>query len=336
MGNYNPNSGYGQELINRVASSVPVFGRIAVVKSSSDTADYNYNTLQNVFPSDADGRVRFFTSLSDAYDWTQTNNNDLILLDGHSNHVLTSGLDVSKSRIHFLGMDGGERLQQQGAKIWLTTAATTAYVMKNTGTRNTFKNIKFIQAATAGTGLTVIQDGSEGVLYKNCSTVFEVANNLGSTSAHEFVAGTDTATFDNCVFGNDTLLTSAARSVFHIDQVTAGQEFKSNILKDCTFMISSSNTGAQAIKIDAVGDILFSNHFIRPSFIASLDSAGGVALTRAVSTPNNTVKGTIYISYPMVHGFSDIGTNGTNNDNLYVFSHVPSAVDITSAQPTTT
>jgi len=87
----------------------------------------------------------------------------------------------------------------------------------------------------------------------------------------------------------------------------------------------------------AAGDILFTNHFIRPSFIASISTgAGSIACTKAVSTADGTVNGTILISYPVVHGFADLGINGTNNDNLYVFSHVPSAVDITSSQPTTT
>lgn len=72
--------------------------------------------------------------------------------------------------------------------------------MKDTGNRNSFRNIKFIQAATAGTGLTVFQGGGEGTVFKNCSFVFEVADNLGSTDAHEFVAGTDSATFIDCTF----------------------------------------------------------------------------------------------------------------------------------------
>jgi hypothetical protein len=260
----------------------------------------------------------------------------VILLDAHSTHSLSSGIALTKNRIHFIGMDGGDHLVQQGARVQLATAATTAYVMKNTGNRNTFRNIKFIQAATAGTGLTVFQDGGEGTVFKNCSFVFGVADNLGSANAHEFVAGTDSGTFLNCTFGADTLLTSAARSVFHIDQVTASQEFKSNLLKECVFMISSSNNGALLVKMDAAGDVLFTNHFDDCVFMGSLDSAGGIQLTRAVTTANGTVKGTLYFSYPRVHGVADFGTNGTNNDNLYVFSHVPSAVDITSAQPTTT
>lgn len=262
---------------------------------------------------------------------------DTIALSTNSTHSVTSGIALTTSRVNMIGLDYNGRLVQQGAKIQLATAATTAYVLKNTGTRNSFTNIKFIQAATAATGLHVAELGGEGNLYQNTSFTFGVADNLDLTTAIEVVNGEDSGTFVDCQFGQDTLLTSASggRKVMSIDQVTSGQEFKSNIFRDCTWLSSSSDAGTQSIGMAAAGDILFSNHFVRPSFIASIDSAGGIACTKAVSTANGTTKGTIYISYPMVHGFTDIGVNGTNNDNLYVFSHVPSAADITSAQPTT-
>ena len=84
------NSGYGQALLLKVASYLPTFGRVLVVKSSSDTADYNYQMMQDVFTADNDGRVRFFNTLSEAYTEAEDGNNDVILLDGHTNHVLTT------------------------------------------------------------------------------------------------------------------------------------------------------------------------------------------------------------------------------------------------------
>lgn len=275
-------------------------------------------------------------TVDQAYALCTTNKYDVIVLLGSATHVLTNPLTWTKSRITVIGQDESPRLVQQSAKIQCTTTGATSYVLKNTGVRNWFHNIKFIQNSTAATALTVLEEGGEGNCYSNCSFTFGVANNLGGATTYEVVMGGDSDTFINCQFGQDTLLTSAARSVMIIDQVTSGQECKSNVFKDCTWLVSSSNNGATAISMAAAGDILFTNHFIRPSFIASIDSAGGVACLRAAKTANGTVKGTVLLSYPMVHGFSDVGTNGTNNDNLYVFSHVPSAVDITSAQPTTT
>ena len=99
------NAGYGMHLMNLVASQVPTFGKIFVVCSSSDTALPHYQYLQDLMTPDNEGVVRFFTSLSDAYAACTDGNNDVILLDAKSNHVLTSGLAVSKSRVNFIGMD---------------------------------------------------------------------------------------------------------------------------------------------------------------------------------------------------------------------------------------
>lgn len=335
--NYNLNSGYGRMLSAQIAAAVgPVFGRVLVVVGSSDVAAKK-DMMKELFVPDTDGKVRFYSTLEAAYAAATSNADDVILLSGHSTHTVANGIAWTKSRIHVIGMDGGHRLVQQGAKVASTDAVGDAYVIKVTGTRNSFQNIKFIQNDTTATSLHVAEMGGEGTLYKNCSFTFGVADNLDLTTATEVLCGEDSGTFIDCQFGQDTLLSSAsARTIMTIDQVTSGQEFKSNIFRDCTWLGSSSDADLQAISMAAAGDILFTNHFIRPSFIASLDSAGGIACTKAVSTANGTTKGTILISYPMVHGFSDVGINGTNNDNLYVFSHVPSAVDITSAQPTTT
>lgn len=232
---------------------------------------------------------------------------DTIALSTNSTHNLTSGLAVTKNRINFIGCDFGGRQVQQGAKIQLATAATTAYVLKNTGVRNSFVNIKFIQAATAATGLTVVQEGGEGTLWENCSFVFGVADNLGSTSAYEFLAGSDSATYLNCTFGSDTLLTTVARSVFHIDQVN-GFEFKSNILQNCNFIISSSSSSATFVKLDAIGDILFTNMFKFCTFYASVDSAGGVALAVASFTGTSTVKGTLVYNQCATFNTTDFAT----------------------------
>lgn len=331
---YNQNSGYGQALLSAAAQACPTFGRILVVFNPSDLKE-SYVRAQEVFDVDPDGNIHFFTSIDDAYAEAVSNNNDVILLDSHSSHTITAGsLTVAKNRVHFVGLDGGGRKVQQGTKVVNSADDTAAFLLKVTGTRCSFKNIKFIQQSTEATALTVAQFGDEGGHYENCSFTFGVADNLDQTDAYEAVLGSDSNTFINCQFGQDTLLTSAARSVAIIDQVN-GFEFKSNIFEKCTFLISSSSATAELLRMAAAGDILFTNHFDECSFIASIDSAGGAALTRAMSTANGTTKGTIYVSYPRVHGCNDIGVNGTNNDNLYVFSHAVSADNLTSAQPTT-
>lgn len=301
MASFNQNASYGRAMLDAIHAKVPAFGKILVVANSADTTTSHYQIIQELFANDSNGKVRFFTSLASAYAAAESDNNDVIVIDGATSNYLTAGIAWTKNRINVIGFDGGNHLVQQGSKIEITGAIDTPYVIKVTGVRNSFENIKFIQSSTHANALTVVQDGGEGTVYKNCSFVFGVANNLGGTTAHEFLAGSDSATFEDCLFGSDTLLTSGARSVFHMKAVTAGQEFKSNILRGCTFIISSSSATASFVRLDAVSDILFTNLFDRCSFIASVDSAGGIALTAgAVQTGTGTVKGGVYLAYPSV------------------------------------
>lgn len=285
---------------------VPVTGSIPFVLGSTGVGNYWFvdptngnDTSSGLAPNEA------FATILTAY--TAAVSGDTIVLSTAATHSLTTGLAVTKSRINFIGADFNGRQVQQGAKIQVGGAIASAYVVKDTGVRNSFTNIKFIQASTDATALTVFQGGGEGTLFQNCSFVFGVANNLGSTSAFEFLAGTDSSTYLNCTFGEDTLLTTVARSVFHIDQVN-GFEFKSNILENCNFIISSSSSSAIFVKLDAVGDILFTNMFKFCTFYASVDSAGGVALSIASFTGTGTVKGTLVYNQCATFNTTDFAT----------------------------
>lgn len=308
MGKYNRNAGYGLYEMIRAHVNIPVMGKVLFVIPSTDA---NYQRYAEIVKTDPEGVVRLYTTLAAAYDAATTNANDVIVLAGNATHSVTTGIAWSKNRIHVLGMDGGDRYMQQGSKVQNATADTTQYVIKVTGVRNTFRNIKFIQAGTAATCLTVLEEGGEGNLYKNCSFVFGVVSNLDLTTAHEVVAGSDSATFIKCTFGADTLLTSADRSVFDIDQVTTDQEFKDNVLEDCLFIISTSETAANLIRVRASSDVLFSNIFIRPMFIASVDSAGGVAVTDAVESVSGLVKGGLNFYMPGTFNCTNTATTST-------------------------
>lgn len=299
-----------------VAAQVPTFGRVFVVFDPDDTDESNYQMMQDICKADPNGQLRFFgvnasdgtTPLEQALAAVESNNNDVILLDANSTHVLTTGYALTKNRVHIIGMDGGGRLVQQGAKVQVSGAVDTAYVLKDTGVRNSFRNIKFIQGSTHANALSVLQLGGEGGFLKGVTATFGVVDNLDQTTAHEVITGSDSYTYEDCLFGTETLLTSAARSVFHIDQVTASQEFKSNILRNCTFLISSSSSTATFVRLDAVGDILFSNFFDNCTFIASVDSAGGAAVAEAVQTGTSTVKGVLVFKTPAAFNCTDFAT----------------------------
>lgn len=331
---YGKNAGYGQLQAILAQNGVASFGKVLVVVEDSDSA--NYQRLQEIFDVDNDGKVRFYSTLNAAYEAATTNAGDVILMSANSTHTITP-IAWTKNRINVIGLDGGDRLVQHGTKVQNSSDDTESYLIKVTGVRNSFRNIKFIQASAEATALNVLQEGGEGNLYKNCSFVFGVADNLDLTTASEVLAGSDSATYINCTFGVDTLVTSGARSVFLIDQVTTGQEFKSNIVKDCNFIIQSSEAGAQFVSMAAAGDVKFTNLFDGCSFQATINQTNSaVALTKAVSTANGLVEGSLHFAYPKAFNVTDFGTNGTNNDNLKVVAPLAVVTDIVAVAPIAT
>jgi hypothetical protein len=299
----NKNSGYGQFLMNQIAASVgPIFGKVHVVISTSDE-QYKINALRQLFDTDTDGMVRFFTSLEDAYDACTSNADDVILLSGYAEHVITTGIAWSKSRIHVIGMDGGHRINQQGAKIKTTVGAAVAYVIKVTGTRNTFENIKFIQNDTNAAAINVVISAGEGTRYTNCSFIFEVADNLDLTTASELLVGEDSGLWENCSFGTDVLLTSAARNVTSFDTVSgsaSGDSAKSNRFVDCEWIVMSSTADAVLLKVIDTAGAKFLNSFVRPRFAATINATNvAIAITNAVQSVASFVEGTFAFYWPV-------------------------------------
>ncbi len=334
--NYNLNSGYGQLLGAQIAGSVgPIFGRILVVVPTGDV-QVKEDMIREMFVPDPDGKIRFYTTLAAAEDAATSNADDVILLSAHSAHAVATGIAWDKSRIHVIGMDGGHRQLQQGARIVGAAADSTGYVLKVTGTRNSFINVKFDSGSTDAAGLTVVQMGGEGTLYKNCSFVFSTATNIdgSETTTHEVVCGEDSGTFLNCTFGNDTLETTGARAVMLIDQVTSSQEMKSCYFKDCLWSINSSSATAHFIRVKASTDMKFSQTFVDCTFNAALTNSMGTAtLTEAVENEVQAVEGNMLFIRPATNT-TDFSTATNANTNIKIVAAVTSANDVEGKAPT--
>jgi hypothetical protein len=203
---YNSNVGYGRALMDAIHSVAPTFGRVFVVVSSSDAGEERYDRLAEVIKPYA-GKVRLFTSISDAYDATTTNNHDVILLDGDSAHTPTSMLTITKNRVHFIGLAG--RLGHQnsfglGSRARITmgdsTVAADIALMHNTGVGNTFTGIKFDSSSTVAASLYGVAEGGEYTIYDNCE--FYKSSDLNETAAAEVLNNGDSVQWVNCVFGS--------------------------------------------------------------------------------------------------------------------------------------
>lgn len=274
----NQNAGYGNAMLSAISTAVGgTFGNVFVVLNTSDSDENNYQHMQDLFIPDNDGRVRFFTSLASAYDATESNNNDVILLDGNSSHQLTSMLTVSKSRLHFVGMDwllGIKRRYGQSSKINYADGIATAdpFMIKNTGVRNSFRGIKFTNANTDAQVVGTVGEGGEYAYYENCE--FYNSTNLDSDTVAEMVLGADSPTFKNCTFGSlaDAVSGDKIRPAVLVDgSVVSSVNTSRDVLFDgCKFYKKAGGTTTSMVKIAADGDIERGMEFHDCQFLANV------------------------------------------------------------------
>lgn len=141
-------------------------------------------------------------TIARAYALATTNKNQGIALMGNTTHTLTAMLTVAKSRVHIFGYDPGGRMGGQNAKVSLgvTTAATDIATMLNTGVRNSFNNIKWMNSNTVAEGLYCVVESGEFTVYNGFE--FYKSTDLDQTAASELVLNGDTSQFFNGTIGS--------------------------------------------------------------------------------------------------------------------------------------
>lgn len=146
--------------------------------------------------------ARPFKTIAKAESVLTTNKNQGIALMGNSTHTLTEMLTMDKSRVHMFGYDPGGRLYGQNAKVSLgvTTAATDIATLLNTGVRNSYSNIKFINNNTVAEGIYCVVESGEFTVFNN----FEIykSTDLDQTAASELVLNGDSSQFFNGTIGS--------------------------------------------------------------------------------------------------------------------------------------
>lgn len=295
----NQNAGYGAAMLSAIHTAVGgTFGNVLVVMNSSDTDEKNYQHIQDLFPVDTDGRVRFYTSLASAYAEAESNNNDVIILDGNSAHQLTEQLTIDKSRVHFVGMDyllGINRPYGQSSKINYADAIATdlPFMIKNIGVRNTFRGIKFINNNTDVQVVGTVGEGGEYAYYENCE--FYNATQLDSDTVAELVLGGDSAVFKNCVFGSlaDAVSGDKIRPAVLVDGsvVTGGAGTSRDVTFDnCKFWKKAGGTATVMVKVAADADLERHMEFHDCQFVANmLGSTPAVAIALGVPLTNGAI-----------------------------------------------
>ena len=338
---YNANVSYGRALLDSIYAKVPAAGRIFIVVNSTDATDYNYGDLSEIFKTDTDGQVRLFTDLATAYAATQTNNNDIIVLQGHTSHKLTSMLTVGKNRVHFFGLDGGGRIEDQRCLISNTGtgAATDIAMVRVTGTGCTFRNIKFANNWTVANNLYAIDDQSTQCLFENCTIQSLGSAHLTNASAASLRVSSDTTIYNNCTIGQDTLkVTSTGGQQVLIAAGSDGGATAAHrvIFNNCQFESYTSDTTHVIVRVNANGDIDRFVRFVNPAFLNfNFDASnGGAQLATVMATPVGLVSGGIIVEMPRILFATKLATS-TANKGIYVCLDAAPVASCTAAILTT-
>ena len=185
---------------------------------------------------------RSFRTLGAAVDAVTSNNNDIILIDGDSTVTETSMITLSKNRIHIIGCNGNLGHYGQGAKVSLgvTTASTDIATFLNTGVRNTFTGIKFMNANTVAEGLYCVAEGGEFARYHNCE--FYKSTDLDTTGAAEILHNGDSAMFYNCTIGSSANETGGIRANVLLTATLSGKKCRDTYFENCIFLSKADDT----------------------------------------------------------------------------------------------
>lgn len=266
-GNYQLEKALNELSVN--ANGIPATtGNVYYVIPASDS---NYvEFFEKYQKTYKDGSLAVHNTIASAYSAVVSNRHDIIILSANAAHAQTSMLDISKSRVHFVGMGlrGGAFGMGARARVTMgvTTAATDLAVLQNTGVGNTFRNIKFDSANTKDESLYAVVEAGEYAIYENCE--FYKSTDLNESAAAEVLNNGDSAQWIKCVFGSSANIVAdnCIRPNMLLTATISGKKCRDNIVDSCIFLVKAGGTepvriyGANATDVERmflVKDSLF-------------------------------------------------------------------------------
>ena len=302
-----------------MGSSIPTtYGKLIFV-------DYDRGSDGNS-GDDADHALK---TIPVAYARARTNRDDVLVLSTRSAHPLTEMLTVAKSRVHFVGIDGTNRVVQQGAKIELgvTTEATDLAPILVTGTRNSFIGTKVINNNTKAESLYGFISNGEATYFDNFSSM--VIGNLGRTGhAHFWMSGDSDC--GNITVGQSNTPSSAAGYGILIDGKAGGGSggvVKENFFQSVRINMSVANgvvATSAFIKIADNAAMNFNNS-IEYLSAHNYQPVGASAMTDAVLAAASTVSGKLDIGTARFFGCTGVGAGSGYGVYIAAASLAPDA-----------
>lgn len=204
----------------------------------------DYGSGSDGVSTKSNSATRPWKTIAKAYSALTTNKNEGIALMGNSTHALTEMLTTAKNRVHLFGYDPGGRYVGHNAKVSLgvTTAATDIGTIKNTGVRNSFRNIKFINNNTVAEGIYCFVEAGEYSVIDSCE-IYK-STDLDVTGAAELVMNGDSATVRNCTIGSTANAISGAivrANVLMTKGIVSGKVSRDTLFENCWFWKRASN-----------------------------------------------------------------------------------------------
>lgn len=272
-----------------IAKSLPfTMGKVFFVLNSSDA---QYGDFQYEFPADKDGVDRVYSSLASAYAAMRDGYNDVCILDSKSAHALTSMLTISKSRVHFIGVDtliGDGRRYGPRSRVTMgvTTATADVFMIKNTGVGNSFRGLKFDSGNTLTQAVGTFGEGGEYSVFRNCE--FYNSVKLNSDTHAELILNGDSAQFYDCTLGSlaDAVSGDKIRPALLLTAgtVAAGKVSRDVLFDNCRFWKQAGGTTTAFVK-GAATDVERVMEFHDCQFIANvLGAVPAVAIDVATLT----------------------------------------------------
>jgi hypothetical protein len=246
-----------------------------------------------------------------------SNKNQGIALMGNSTHVLTEMLTVDKNRMHIFGYDPGGRMFGQNAKIssTLSSGSSNIATILNTGVRNSFSNIKVINANTVAEGIYAFADGGEYTVMNFCE-IFK-STDLTDDLAAELLCNGDSSQYNFCVFGdlvNEKGGSSKSRPCVLLTRETiTGKAARDVEFNNCEFLTKAATNATSCIHSTTATDVERRMILRKPLFMNAILASADPAV--AISLDAAQTEGKILVIDP---AYLDISALATASSGVYV------------------
>jgi len=296
MGNFETTELLRQVRLSHIRESYGVLGNVYIVIASGESWLTSATKAFNLtYP---DGSQVIHNTLATAKAAMVSGRNDLCLLDSNTAHAMSALMDLSQSRMNFLGISKEGRKYGQRARVTMgvTTSALDIATIKNTGVGNSFENIKFDSSNTKDESLYSVAEGGEYAIYKNCE--FCKSTDLNEDSAAELLCNGDGAQFIDCTFGSlaNAITASGARPVVLFDRETiAGKVARIVTFKGCNFLYKAGATANRIMYGSGATDIerscLIEDCLLHNAILAGNDPAQAIAFGSSQTEGRVIIKG---------------------------------------------